>query len=164
MALLQDIFKVVFIGVGATVVMDLWLALLRRFGIQGLNFALLGRWAGHLGRGTLVHPAIAKAAPIAGERALGWAVHYAVGVVFAAVLVAAFGMAWLLRPTLLPALLFGAATVVAPLFVMQPAMGAGFAASKTPAPLKNCARSVVNHAVFGLGLYLSTVLVDALAG
>ncbi|MBT0960692.1 DUF2938 domain-containing protein [Denitromonas iodatirespirans] len=163
MTLLQAIFKVFLIGVGATAIMDLWLALLRRFGVQGLNFALLGRWVGHLARGTLVHPAIAKAAAIRDERVLGWGAHYAVGVAFAALLVAVFGVAWLERPTVLPAVLLGVATVVAPLFVMQPAMGAGFAASKTPTPLKNCVRSVVNHAVFGLGLYLSALVLVALA-
>jgi hypothetical protein len=55
----------------------------------------------------------------------------------------------------LPAVALGVGTVVFPLFVMQPAMGLGVAASRTPAPLKNCLRSVVNHAVFGLGLFLS---------
>ncbi|MNC66300.1 hypothetical protein D3C75_1166860 [compost metagenome] len=45
-----------------------------------------------------------------------------------------------------------------PLFAIQPAMGSGFAAARTPTPLKNCLRSVANHAVFGLGLYLSAVL------
>jgi len=43
---------------------------------------------------------------------------------------------------------------------MQPAMGAGFAASRTPAPMKNRIRSVANHAVFGLGLYLSAVILE----
>jgi hypothetical protein len=51
----------------------------------------------------------------------------------------------------------GVVTVVMPLFVMQPAMGAGFAASKTPAPLKSCLRSVANHSVFGCGLYIAAV-------
>jgi hypothetical protein len=67
------------------------------------------------------------------------------------------GMAWLSAPTLLPALAVGMVTVIAPLFVMQPAMGAGVASSRTPAPVKNCLRSVVNHAVFGAGLYLAAV-------
>jgi hypothetical protein len=53
--------------------------------------------------------------------------------------------------------------VVAPLFVMQPAMGSGFAASKTPTPLKNCLRSLANHTVFGLGLYASALLVALVA-
>ncbi len=47
------------------------------------------------------------------------------------------------------------ATVSAPLFVMQPAMGAGFAASRTPTPVRNVIRSIANHTVFGLGLYLA---------
>ena len=34
-------------------------------------------------------------------------------------------------------------------------MGAGIASSRTPAPLMNSLRSLTNHAVFGLGLYLS---------
>ena len=65
-------------------------------------------------------------------------------------------------PALLPALALGAATVVAPLFVMQPAMGAGFAASRTPAPLKNCLRSLFNHTVFGAGLYAAAAAIDAI--
>lgn len=39
------------IGVGATVIMDLWGILLRRLGIATLNFAMVGRWVGHLLRG-----------------------------------------------------------------------------------------------------------------
>ena len=57
-------------------------------------------------------------------------------------------------------LVFGLATVTAPWLVMQPAMGLGFAALKTPAPLKNCARSLTNHAVFGAGLYLAAAAVQ----
>ena len=37
----------------------------------------------------------------------------------------------------------------------QSCKGAGFASSRTPAPLANSLRSLANHAVFGLGLYLS---------
>ena len=40
-----------------------------------------------------------------------------------------------------------------------PAMGAGFAASRTPTPLKNCLRSLANHTVFGFGLYLSALAI-----
>jgi hypothetical protein len=42
-----------------------------------------------------------------------------------------------------------------PFFVMQPAMGAGIAASRTPTPWRNRLRSLATHAVFGCGLYLS---------
>jgi hypothetical protein len=156
---LQDIPLAMLIGIGATAVMDAWLLLLQRLGIPTLNFAFIGRWVGHLLRGRFAHAAIAKAAPIRGELAWGWLTHYAVGVAFATVLVGIQGAPWLRSPTLLPALAVGICTVAAPLLVMQPAMGSGFAASRTPTPLKNCLRSLANHTVFGLGLYLSAQVI-----
>ena len=109
-----------------------------------------------------MHAAIARSAPIRGERALGWAMHYATGIAFAALLLALTGPAWATAPSLLPALALGIATVAVPLLLIQPAMGAGIASSKTPTPLRNCLRSIANHGVFGLGLYLSAALIAAL--
>ena len=161
---LQDVARVALIGLGATAVMDLWLALLRRFGIRSSGFALVGRWAGHLVQGRFAHADIARAQPIAGELTWGWVVHYAIGIGFAALLVGVAGSTWTTSPTVLPALAIGLVTVLAPLGVMQPAMGAGFFASRTPTPFKNCLRSVANHAVFGLGLYVSAVAIAWLSG
>ena len=155
----QDLPLALLIGVGATAVMDAWLVLLQRLGVPTLNFAFIGRWVGHLVRGQVAHAAIAKAAPVRGELAWGWLTHYAVGVAFAGVLLSLQGAAWVHSPTLLPALAVGIGTVAAPLLVMQPAMGSGFAASRTPTPLKNCLRSLANHTVFGLGLYLSALVI-----
>ena len=151
----QDIPLTVLIGISATAVMDAWLVLLQRLGVPTLNLAFVGRWVGHLLRGQFVHASIAKAAPVRGELAWGWLTHYAVGVVFATVLVGLQGTQWLRSPSLLPALAVSIGTVAAPLLAMQPAMGSGFAASRTPTPIKNCLRSLANHTVFGLGLYLS---------
>ena len=156
---LQEIPLAVLLGIGATAVMDALLLLLKRLGVPTLNFAFIGRWVGHLLRGQFAHMAIAKAAPIQGEKAWGWLTHYAVGVAFAGVLLSLQGAAWVHSPTLLPALAVGMGTVAAPLLVMQPAMGSGFAASRTPTPLKNCLRSLANHTVFGLGLYLSALVI-----
>lgn len=159
---LHDLSRVLLVGIGATAVMDLWLVLLRRLGLPGLDMALLGRWVAHLPRGRFAHAAIGRSPPIEGERAWGWLAHYAIGVAFAAALVGLQGPGWLHAPSPTPALAFGLCSAVAPLFVMQPAMGAGFAASRTPTPLKNCLRSLANHAVFGLGLYLSATALAAL--
>lgn len=153
----QDLIAAVFIGIGATAVLDLWLAALKRLGVPTGSFALIGRWVAHMARGKFSHAAIAKAEPVNIELAIGWVTHYAVGIAFAAVLVALQGSGWVQQPTFVPAFLTGVATVAMPLFVMQPAMGSGFAASKTPTPLRNCARSVANHAVFGIGLYLAAI-------
>lgn len=156
---LQEFPLAMLIGIGATAVMDAWLLLLKHLGVPTLNFAFIGRWVGHLFRGQFAHAAIAKAVPIRGELAWGWLTHYAVGVAFATVLVGLQGVDWVRSPTLLPALAVGVCTVAAPLLVMQPAMGSGFAASRTPTPLKNCLRSLANHTVFGFGLYLSALAI-----
>lgn len=149
--------RVVIIGVGATAVMDLWLLLLARIGIRAADFALVGRWVGHLARGRVAHDSISTAVPIARELGLGWLTHYVVGIAYAGLLVTVQGIDWVRVPTLLPALATGLATVVVPLFVMQPAMGQGIAAAKTPAPVKSCVRSLANHAAFGVGLFVAAV-------
>ncbi len=143
------------IGVGATAVMDAWAALLRRFGVPSLNFALLGRWLGHMPQGRWMHESIARAAPVRGELLLGWGAHYSIGVAFSALLLSTAGLRWARSPSLVPALAVGVVTVLAPLLVLQPALGAGIASTRTPAPLFNSAKSLVTHTVFGVGLYLA---------
>lgn len=160
---ISEVTRVVLVGVGATLVLDAWFAFLRTFGVQTLDFALLGRWVGHTFKGSFFQPSLREASPVSGERALGWITHYAVGIVFAALLFGFMGNAWSQSPSLLPAVVLGVLTAAFPLFVMQPAMGAGFAASKTPTPLKNCLRSIVNHTIFGMGLYVSAVVFSACA-
>lgn len=159
MTYLQDTLRIILIGCGATLVMDVWLMLLKRLGVQTLNFAFIGRWAGHAFHGRFAHASIGKAQPIPNELLLGWLVHYAVGIAFAGMLIGIFGASWVRDPTWAPAVLVGVGTVAAPFFVMQPAMGSGIAGSKTPAPMKSRIRSVMNHAVFGLGLYWSASLI-----
>jgi hypothetical protein len=113
-------------------------------------------------QGRFAHASIAQAPAVRLELALGWVTHYAVGIAYALVLVAFAGPAWLRQPAVLPALAFGLASVVVPLFVMQPAMGAGFAASRTATPWRNRLRALANHGVFGLGLYIGAVALTSL--
>lgn len=159
---LQDIATIIFIGLGATAVMDTWLALLKRAGIQAGSLALVGRWVGHFRHGRFAHVAIGKSPPIPGEHLLGWITHYVVGVAFSGLLIAFVGLTWTSNPTLTPALAVGISTVAAPLLIMQPAMGLGLAASRTQTPAKNCLRSLANHAVFGVGLYWSACFAASL--
>lgn len=154
---LEFVVRSLTIGVGATAVMDLWAAALRRLGVPSLDFALLGRWIGHMPSGRWFHESIAKATPVRGELLLGWGAHYAIGVTFATLLLATFGLRWARSPTVGPALLLGVVTVVAPLFVLQPALGAGALSLRTPRPLFNSLKSVVTHTVFGVGLYVAAL-------
>lgn len=146
---------IVLTGTGATLLLDVWTLLLKRLGLPGLSMDLLGRWIGHLPRGRWFHSGIAQAAPIAGERWIGWCAHYAIGIGFAVLPFLVLGWDWLRSPSLGAALATGIATAMAPLFVLQPALGAGIASSKTRTPLRNCLKSLASHAIFGLGLYLS---------
>jgi hypothetical protein len=150
-------FYAVAIGSGATLLMDLWQLVLKQFGVATLNVGLLGRWVGHIARGCWTHASIAKATPIGREAALGWFAHYAIGIAFAALLLLAAGTQWARSPSLVPALAVGVGTVVAPLLVMQPGMGAGIAFSRTPRPLFNSLKSLANHSVFGVGLHAAAV-------
>ena len=160
--MLETAIRIAVIGLGATLVLDLWSLLLKRFGIPSFNFSRLGRWLGHLHEGRWVQPRIADAPPVKGETWIGWTVHYAIGVAFAFLLIAVSGTGWLGHPTFLLALTVGVMTVVAPLFVLQPALGAGIASSKTKTPWFNRVKSMVSHAVFGLGLYLTALAASAL--
>jgi hypothetical protein len=147
------------LGIGATLVMDLWaLARRRFFAVTSLDYALVGRWLGHMRHGQFRHVAIGKVAPVRGEWPLGWAFHYLTGLAFAGLFLLLVGDAWLQRPTLWPALLFGALSVAAPLLLMQPAFGMGVAASRTANPWQVRSRALLTHLVFGLGLYLTGLM------
>lgn len=156
--IVTNVCRAVLVGVGATLVMDAWAFLQKRvFGIASLDYRLVGRWIGYFPKGTFAHDAIGKAAPLPGEVLLGWGAHYAIGVLFAVILVAVWGPEWLHRPTLAPALTVGVGSIVAPFFLMQPALGIGVAASRTPKPWVARFRSLIAHTSFGIGLYVSGV-------
>ncbi|HEU4781692.1 MAG TPA: DUF2938 family protein, partial [Steroidobacteraceae bacterium] len=104
----DDLMLVVITGIGATAVTDIWA--IARKGVLTIplpNFALVGRWIVHLAHGRVRHDSIAAAPPVRAERAIGWTVHYLIGVVFALLMPAIWGVEWLRRPTLLPALIVG---------------------------------------------------------
>lgn len=159
-----DGLRAVAIGIGATLLMDLWnLVLKRAFNIPSLNLCLLGRWLAHLPNGTFRHASIAASPPKPYECPVGWLAHYSIGIAFALVFVALASRAWLVRPTLLPALLYGIGTVVFPMFIMQPAFGLGIASSRTPNPTQARLKSLLTHSVFGVGLYLCALVLTRVA-
>jgi len=147
------VVRAVLIGAVATAVMDVWTVVRKQiFGVP-FSYALVGRWLAYVARGRFRHDPVAATPAVPGERLIGWTAHYAIGIAFAAILLAVWGLDWARQPTLGPALIVGIASVAAPFLVMQPGMGAGIAASRTPRPGAARFQSVVTHAIFGLGLY-----------
>jgi uncharacterized membrane protein YagU involved in acid resistance len=157
------ILRAIAIGVGASLLMDLWnLFLKRTFGISSLNYCLLGRWLRHMPGGTFRHASITYAPQKPFECTVGWIAHYTIGVVFALLFVVFASGDWLESPTMLPALLYGIGTVVFPLFILQPSFGLGIAASRTPNPTQARLKSLVTHTVFGVGLYICALGVNSI--
>ncbi len=151
----HNIAAVFAIGLGATALVDLWNALLKRaVGLRSLDYCLLGRWIRHMANGTFRHVSITDTPQKPLECAVGWVVHYTIGVVLTVVFVLVASGDWLSRPTLWPALLYGIGTVVFPLFVMQPSLGLGVASSRTSNPTQARLKSLATHAVFGVGLWV----------
>lgn len=153
------VLKGAMIGTGATALIDLWaMALNRGFGLPRPNWGLVGRWVWHLRDGKVFHDAIGNAAPYSGELALGWAFHYAVGILYGVVLALLVGSGWFEQPTFVPAFILGIVTVGAGWFLLAPGMGAGWASSRAPNPTKVRVLNLVSHTVFALGLYGTALL------
>ncbi|WP_312557714.1 DUF2938 domain-containing protein [Empedobacter brevis] len=155
---MEIIIKTVLVGVGATLMMDIWAFMLRCFHIKSLDYRFVGRWIGYFFKGKFYHDKIVDSKPVKNEVLLGWVAHYSIGIVFSFLLVLIFGVQWLNHPTLLPAFIIGILTTIAPFFIMQPAFGFGFASSKLPNPNVLRLRSLLTHIIFGFGLYISAIL------
>jgi Protein of unknown function (DUF2938) len=97
---------------------------------------------------------MSKTPSIKGECLIGWATHYVIGIAYGVILFLLMGADWARQPSLFPPLIFGLLTIIFPFFIMQPGLGLGIAASKTPNPNQARLRSLLNHFVFGVGLYL----------
>ena len=161
---MEPMASTVLVGIGATALMDLW-SLVRRclLGVPPPDYGLVGRWIGHMRHGRFRHQAIGRAAAVRHEAAIGWSAHYLIGIAYAALLPLLWGAAWWHAPTPGPALAVGLGTVFAPFLLMQPGMGAGFFASRTPRPAMARLHSIATHAVFGVGLYLAASALRAVA-
>lgn len=156
------VFKTVITGIGATLVMDVWSwcqkHLLR---IPPLNYALVGRWILSLAGGKFFHHTIISTPRMPGELLAGWVFHYLTGILFAFIPLLLNGAAWFSEPSLAAGLLTGLLTLLAPFMILQPALGFGIAASRTPRPWRARLLSLLTHMAYGFGLYLTAFAIAA---
>ncbi|MBD1552882.1 DUF2938 family protein [Pseudomonas typographi] len=154
------IVSAVVIGAGGTALLDLWNLFLNR--VRGLPLPpwhLVGRWFAGWVQGVFVHRrGITQSPPVHRELALGWLMHYVVGVVFAAALLLLWGPGWAHAPSFIPALIVGLVTVAAGWYVLQPGMGVGVACSGAANPVQARWLNVIGHVVFAIGMYASARL------
>jgi Protein of unknown function (DUF2938) len=148
------------LGIGGTVLFDVWQrGLAAATGQPPPNWAPIGRWFWHLREGRVFHDDIGRAAPYRHELALGWIGHYVVGVVYGVIFALIVGRGWMAAPRLLPAWIFGLVTVGFGWFLLQPGLGIGIAAARTPNPTRARLQNLAGHSVFGLGLWLTGLLI-----
>ena len=141
--MLELLLKGVWIGLVGTICIDIWAAIAKHaFGLPTANWAMVGRWFGHMPRGVLLHKSISDAAPIRYELALGWIGHYLIGVLYGMAYLLVVQVALSVAPSLISALEFGLATLFAPWLIMQPSMNLSM------------------HTLFGASLYLGWLVVS----
>ncbi|MDE1164566.1 MAG: DUF2938 family protein [Pseudomonas sp.] len=159
--MLDFIVYSVWLGAGATALLDLWALLLKTlFKLPTPPWHFVGRWFAGMAGGRFVHQqGISQSKPVEGELAVGWAMHYFTGMVFAGALLLIWGVDWVHAPHFTPALIVGLLTVGLGWFVLQPGMGVGIACSGAPKPNQARLLNVVGHIVFAIGLYGTALLV-----
>jgi len=153
------IFQAVFAGLFATAALDLWQRLLHATaGIPPSNWAFVGRWFAYLPRGQFIHRPIGETAAVNGELALGWTMHYLVGLVYGFAYLGLMVYGLELAPSLLNGFVFGAISVLIPWFIMQPGLGVGVMARLAPNPAVPMLNALVSHTFYGVALFVGVWL------
>lgn len=161
---MEQALRILVMGITATVAIDLWATFSNRvLGWPRTHWGMVGRWIGHMRYGRFTHTSIGSSAPVVHESLLGWVFHYVVGCLYAAIYLACVHVAHEGQPTLMSAVLFGWLTILSPWLLMQPALGLGICASKAPRPTLVRMQNLIIHSIFGLALYYSDRVADALS-
>ncbi len=148
------IIKIFGMGIFATVIMDVWATFSNRvLKFPRTNWAMVGRWLGHIPSGTFIHDPIGDSPEVRYENGLGWAFHYLIGIVYAAFYVVMVVWGFEGKASLMTAWLFGLITILSPWFILQPALGLGICAIRAPKPNMVRLQNFVIHSIFGVALY-----------
>ena len=151
---MAGVLKIILLGVFATAVIDIWATFSNKvLNFPRTNWAMVGRWLGHIPKGQLTHSSISAAPDICNENALGWVFHYFIGIMYAVfyIIFVMFGLGG--QPSLLSAWIFGLVTILSPWLIMQPCLGMGYCASNAPQPNKVRLQNFAIHSIFGIALY-----------
>ncbi|MEQ8357252.1 MAG: DUF2938 family protein [Kiloniellaceae bacterium] len=153
------IFQACVAGLFATAMLDIWQRMLFAAAkIPPANWSLIGRWFAYIPRGRIVHRPIGDTPAVAGELALGWSMHYLVGLVYGFAYLGLMVYGLDRQPSLLNGAVFGAASVVIPWFIMQPGLGIGVMGRLTPNPAVPVLNALASHLIYGVALFAGAAL------
>ncbi len=156
----QVVFFCLFVGVGSTLVLDLWVLLVEKvLGIPPTNWGVVGRWLKGIAAGRFVADTTDDSKITLTEKSLGWCFHYIIGVVYAALILIIYGVEFISNPTLAPVIVVGVVlSTIAGLGILMPALGAGFFGRLLPNKAATYVYLVVAHAIFAGGQFAFSVL------
>jgi Protein of unknown function (DUF2938) len=155
-------FDFLIVGVAATLMLDVLQQLMKLiFGWPASNWGIIGRWAAGLPQGKFVNTEIGKSPAVENEQALGWLVHYGVGIAYGAIYLFLVYVVFGTTPGFVPAMIFGLGSILVTWFMMEPALGAGVMGANTPDPTVTRLHDLGSHFGFGLGLYLGGLLIGS---
>ena len=118
------------------------------------SWGTVGRWMYYmLVRRKIFNPQISSAIPVAHEVKMGWAFHYFIAVIWAAMFHVLFIEYSLFDLSYQNGLVFGAVTTLAPLIIFMPLTGQGILARKTQIPYLTSLILLARHSVFGLAMF-----------
>ena len=159
---IKIIIRGIIIGFFATMVMDLWTLLL--FFITGhpIDWGIIGKVVGYMFEGDLIVSDMSKYHALKYQNAIGWLTHYSVGFIYAIAfeLIVLHGLKY--KASLLKTLIFAWVLMVFPLCVLSPLFGKGFFYMHSASPLHNILYTISCHTMFGVGLWLGTLLSKAI--
>lgn len=149
------IVQSILIGLFSTVFMDVITWILEKlFKIKPLNYALIGRWFLYWKEKKFTHKTIVHSSPRLGESKWGWGIHYLTGIIWV-IFYLILNEVYLFNSSFISILIFSLCTTLVPFIIIQPALGFGFFAKKTPNQLISIRNSLLAHIAFGSGIYLS---------
>lgn len=158
----EIISYILLLGIISTIFMDLvGFMQLRLANSPGLNYAFVGRWGlSMLLKGQFKHNPIMSSPSIKGEKIVGWLLHYATGIIFAAIMVFCIINNGRIEPDFIASIATGIISLIAPYLIMQPGFGFGIAASKLPFANKVRLKSFIAHLSYGFGLYFAMLILS----
>lgn len=161
MALHLAIFVLV-VGIGSTIVLDLWAQFTGKIGwIPGTHWPSVGRWLLGIPAGRLVANGQGRRPFTTGEAVAGWVFHYAVGLAYAVMFPLFWGTGFISAPRVWPFVIIGVlVSTLAGLMVLMPGMGGGFFARKLPNTAGIILYVVIAHVVFAVAQYLLAELIS----
>ena len=146
-------------GVLGTLVMDVLNHLVSQTGLLlKIDVRMIGRMSAGWLRGRFLYENPGQIEPHEHELILGYAAHYAIGLVLATVFVIGWDqfISGPISPLL--ALFYGFATTVASEFFVYPSMGLGVCGRLSAEGIKAALSPLANHLFFGVGMAIAIVV------